>query len=86
MRTVHLDGWLIEDQATCLAAIAEALAFPDYFGMNLDALWDSLADVDEPTEVVWHQHERYASADPEGFQEVRTQFEETDAPVKVRLA
>jgi RNAse (barnase) inhibitor barstar len=33
------------DKATALDAIAAALSFPDYFGRNLDALYDMLTDL-----------------------------------------
>lgn len=31
--------------------IAENLGFPDYYGKNLDALYDCLTDIDEPTAI-----------------------------------
>ena len=35
-------------------AISRALAFPDYYGRNLDALWDCLTGwIDTPTTVIW---------------------------------
>lgn len=34
-----------------LSYIAEELSFPDYFGNNLDALYDCLTDVDEPINI-----------------------------------
>ena len=34
-----------------LSYIAEELSFPDYFGNNLDALYDCLTDIDEPTNI-----------------------------------
>ncbi|MFC6090625.1 barstar family protein [Saccharothrix lopnurensis] len=33
------------DRRDAVAAIAEALDFPDWFGHNLDALYDSLTDL-----------------------------------------
>jgi ribonuclease inhibitor len=34
--------------------LSRQLAFPDYFGRNLDALWDVLvADIKGPVEIVW---------------------------------
>lgn len=40
---VPLDG--VAGKAGVLAAIAHAFAFPDWFGMNLDALYDALTDL-----------------------------------------
>lgn len=31
--------------------IQEGLKFPDYYGKNLDALWDCLTDMDAPVEI-----------------------------------
>ena len=36
-----------------LDALVAAFDFPDYFGRNLDALWDGLTDLTEPTALVW---------------------------------
>ncbi|GAA1282315.1 barstar family protein [Saccharothrix xinjiangensis] len=33
------------DRRDAIAAIAEAMGFPDWFGHNLDALYDSLTDL-----------------------------------------
>ena len=34
--------------------IARLLHFPDYFGRNLDALWDLLTtDIEGPVELIW---------------------------------
>ena len=40
-----------ESKEEALGRIAEELNFPEYFGMNLDALFDCLRDVDEPLNV-----------------------------------
>jgi RNAse (barnase) inhibitor barstar len=85
VRLVQLDGSLIDDKATFLAAVAEALAFPAYFGMNWDALNDCLRDVTEPTEVVWAHSRLYADIDPEGFAVALRCFERAE-PVTLRLA
>lgn len=42
-----------------------ALALPDYFGRNLDALWDSLTDLELPTALILTDWTRYARARPE---------------------
>lgn len=34
--------------------LKKELEFPDYYGMNLDALWDCLTGwIDLPTKIVW---------------------------------
>ncbi|PXY27548.1 barstar family protein [Prauserella muralis] len=40
-----LDGSTRPDKLGTLDAIAAALSFPDYFGRNLDALYDCLTDL-----------------------------------------
>lgn len=47
------------------ARLAAALSFPDYFGGNLDALWDALTDVEQPTALILTEWTRYARARPE---------------------
>lgn len=42
----HVDGWTEGDsKSRFLAAVGEALDFPDYYGQNFDALADCLHDV-----------------------------------------
>ena len=42
----HVDGWTVGDSKSgFLAAVGEALDFPDYYGQNFDALADCLHDV-----------------------------------------
>lgn len=33
--------------------VARALHLPDYYGKNLDALWDCLGDLDMPLTITW---------------------------------
>jgi ribonuclease inhibitor len=56
----------LDDLYDCLS---RELAFPDYFGRNLDALWDILAtDMEGPLEVVWEEAEASRSAMGEDFE------------------
>ena len=61
-----LSGWRVAEltggatKAEVLSKIAEALEFPDWFGHNLDALWDCLTDLTEPTVLIWHGWEDFA--------------------------
>jgi RNAse (barnase) inhibitor barstar len=40
-----VDGATVRTKAEAMDAIAAALSFPDYFGRNLDALYDCLTDL-----------------------------------------
>ncbi len=53
-------------RAEAFAALAAALELPSWFGANLDALWDCLADLQRPTALVlegWDDFARAAPAD-----------------------
>jgi RNAse (barnase) inhibitor barstar len=45
-------------------ALAAALALPAWFGANLDALWDCLADLQRPTALVLAGWGGFAEAEP----------------------
>ena len=51
MKTLILDGALIESMADVHTRFAEELDFPEWYGRNLDALYDSLTDVAEDVTV-----------------------------------
>lgn len=63
----YVDGWVLPDRRAVLAAVGETLAFPSYYGVNLDALADCLADVADPTVVVWDGWTTLAESDKPGF-------------------
>ena len=48
------------------AALAAALALPAWYGANLDALWDCLADLDEPTALVLAGWDGFVRREPSG--------------------
>jgi RNAse (barnase) inhibitor barstar len=58
------------------ADLRRALALPDWFGANLDALWDSLADLTAPTALVLTDWAAYASAEPERWRRFLELFAE----------
>ncbi|GAB3697911.1 barstar family protein [Mariniluteicoccus flavus] len=70
-------GWrtgVVEGAGTkpeVLAAIGRALSFPDYYGRNLDALWDCLTDLAEPTALVWRDWSVLALEHPADFAAIR---------------
>ena len=48
---VVLDGKQLESRETLHAHLARELAFPAWYGGNLDALFDCLTDLREETEI-----------------------------------
>ncbi len=54
-------------KADFLVGIGTALAFPAYYGRNLDALWDCLTDLEDPTAVVWTGWQELAINDPDAW-------------------
>ncbi|PXY20428.1 barnase inhibitor [Prauserella sp. PE36] len=66
-----LDGTKHPDKLGTLDAIAAALSFPDYFGRNLDALYDCLTDLGWlPTGehvLIWVASDVLKQADPRAY-------------------
>lgn len=61
MKTAILNGWEIQDRDMLHRTLKEQLGFPDWYGSNLDALYDMLTESAEPIRVV--------VADPEALSE-----------------
>jgi RNAse (barnase) inhibitor barstar len=68
----YVDGWKHQTRAEFLAAIGEALAFPDHYGHNLDALNDCLRDLPRSTVLLWDGWATLAREDETVFAAVRT--------------
>ena len=49
---VYLDGRALDSREALHQALSALLAFPAYYGKNLDALHDCLTDITEPNELV----------------------------------
>lgn len=64
------------DKDGTLSAFAEALSFPDYFGHNLDALYDCLTDLSwlPPGEhvLIWPGSEALRKAEPKTYLAIRS--------------
>ena len=64
------------DKASTLTAFAEALSFPDYFGHNLDALYDCLTDLSwlPPGEhvLIWPGSDALRKAEPKTYLAIRS--------------
>ncbi|GCD91726.1 barstar family protein [Nocardioides sp. LS1] len=66
-RFAHYDGWGDESKAEFLRGIGAALAFPDHYGQNFDALADCLLDVAGDTVLLWDGWGPFARADERAF-------------------
>ena len=51
MKTVTLDGAVLASKEALHQTLAQALAFPDWYGGNLDALFDCLTDLSEEVSI-----------------------------------
>lgn len=51
MRICILDGNRIKDREMLHDTLADSLGFPDWYGRNLDALYDCLTDLREETQI-----------------------------------
>lgn len=51
MKNIIIDGEKIEDMADIHSIFAGELSFPEWYGNNLDALYDCLTDISEEVTV-----------------------------------
>lgn len=67
----HVDGWTGADSKQAfLAAVGEALGFPEWYGQNFDALADCLHDIGSGTSgvvLLWDGWATLARADERAF-------------------
>ncbi|MGX7827053.1 barstar family protein [Actinokineospora sp. 24-640] len=70
-----LDGTSVHTRLDFYDAVAETLRFPEWFGHNLDALYDCLTDLSWLPEgqhvLVWTHPEVLADSDPVGYRAVQ---------------
>jgi ribonuclease inhibitor len=77
MRRVQLDPSLSSMDAI-YAHLHRELEFPDYFGWNLDALWDVMHDIPGPIEIHWQGHEQAQEQLGEKFEALVTLFRDLE--------
>lgn len=53
MKTIIIDGNEIISMSDIHSIFAEELGFPEWYGKNLDALYDCLGDVTEEVEIIF---------------------------------
>ncbi|MEV6327500.1 barstar family protein [Streptomyces sp. NPDC051909] len=66
--TIVLDLYGVTDKAAFMDRSAAALALPDWFGRNWDALADCLTDLPEPVALVVTGWQGYARTHPREWQ------------------
>ncbi|SER64983.1 barstar family protein [Actinokineospora terrae] len=75
MTDYAVDGTGIRSKRAMFTSLAGALSFPDWFGHNLDGLYDCLTDLSWLPEgvitVVWTDSTVLAAADPAGYAGIR---------------
>lgn len=95
VRRITAAGWRTgvlsgaNDRAAVLRGIGRALGFPDHYGANLDALWDCLTDLTEPTALIWRDWQDLAADHPDDWARVRSVLRErlaSDPPFALILA
>ncbi|MDE7172321.1 MAG: barstar family protein [Oscillospiraceae bacterium] len=56
METIRLDGARLRDREEAMELLGQALALPEWWGRNLDALYDCLTDLGRPVRLeVFHR-------------------------------
>ncbi|WP_433250207.1 barstar family protein [Streptosporangium sp. CA-135522] len=91
--THRIDGSAVTTSAEAVDAIAEALSFPDYFGHNLDALYDCLTDLAWLPAgehlLFWQRASALRTGDRPAYEAIRTVLAEAvadDAPGEAFLS
>ncbi|MGE5253932.1 MAG: barstar family protein [Planctomycetaceae bacterium] len=78
-KKVKLPGKSIRSLDEFYGQIARKLRFPDYFGRNLDALWDVLTtDVQGPLELAWEDSEASKKSMGKDFEKIAALLKEVE--------
>ena len=85
MKHITIDCTLIPDKAALHQALAQALHFPNYYGNNLDALYDCLTDILEDTTLILQQFNSMGIFRG-GFQAVLEEAEQENPHLIVTIA
>jgi RNAse (barnase) inhibitor barstar len=84
-----IDGTRIRSKGEFYDAVAAALSFPDWFGRNLDALYDCLRDLSwlpaGEHVLVWSAPEVLRDADPDGYRAIAEVLLDASRPGALRV-
>ncbi len=61
----------VTDRDELYDAIEDQLPVPNYFGRNLDALYDDLSEVGDDWDLVVKNYEEFADSDPQYFKKFK---------------
>lgn len=77
MKIVELDGALFTDRVQTHEILQEKLELPEYYGKNVDALWDCLTgELELSVQIVWNNYEKSEEQLGEYARLLKTVFEE----------
>ncbi|WP_456267155.1 MULTISPECIES: barstar family protein [unclassified Bacillus (in: firmicutes)] len=83
MRKVQLDGAACRSQEELHDQLKTVLHLPDYYGKNLDALWDCLTGgVILPVELTWVNFQMSQDALGDYAENLRQLFQEAEEELK----
>ena len=86
MKKVIIDGSKIESRADMHEVLAKGLEFPEWYGKNLDALYDCLTDISEDCEIVIENDEKLRNVlerQYKGFMKVFEDAAEETGKIKI---
>lgn len=63
METVRLDGRRLRERGEAMELLGRALALPEWWGRNLDALYDCLTDLGRPVRLVLEHRQAAGETD-----------------------
>lgn len=83
MKKVQLDGAVCRSQEELHDQLKTVLHLPDYYGKNLDALWDCLTgEVTLPVELTWVNFQTSKDALGDYAESLRQLFQEAEEELK----
>ena len=79
---VIISGNSIRSVADFHEIIKRQLNFPEYYGENLDALWDCVRCVELPCKLIWEDHKTSREHLSGYFDKIRELFDEAEMKVE----
>ena len=74
---ISIDGNKISTEEEFHIEISKALKFPDYYGKNLDALWDCLTGyIDTNINLIWSNHQFSKTSLGKKFDVIKSIFDD----------